>query len=238
MTIIAPPAATLPAWAADLVTLYEGGGLNQFVLHGNVADRMVLPVAPKPVLGNLQQFLLDVLMPRFDVVLSYDLGNGVRIVKGGQAFTKWPSYREGEALPKSPRAAVEFLTHYFRYTANLARSGAAGAGVQVGCVVNSAHLLAPALPGALSYDLNALALLIRDWSSDVLLAGHSLATFLVTENLNDLHPLIVNNTRAAQVKVPLPTPEDLTAALSLLEPEAKTALSGYSGKIGEIAQQL
>ena len=62
-------------------------------------------------------------MPRFDVVLSYDLGNGVRIVKGGQTFTKWPSYKEGEPLPKSPRAAVEFLTHYFRYTANLARVG-------------------------------------------------------------------------------------------------------------------
>lgn len=229
--------AVLPAWAADLVTLYEGGGLNQFILHGNVADRMVLPVAPKPVLGNLQQFLLDVLMPRFDVVLSYDLGNGVRIVKGGQTFAKWASYKEGEALPKSPRAAVEFLTHYFRYTANLARIPTGGH-TQVGCVINSAHLVAPALPGALSYDLNALALLMRDWSSDVLLAGHSLATFLVTENLNDLHPLIVNNTRAAQVKVPLPTPDDLTAALSLLEPEAKTALSSYAGKLGEVAQQL
>jgi hypothetical protein len=229
--------ASLPHWASELVTLYEGGGLNQFILHGNVADRMVLPVAPAPVLGNLQQFLLDVLMPRFDVVLSYDLGNGVRIVKGGQTFTKWPSYREGEPLPKSPRAAVEFLTQYFRYTANLARTPTGGR-VQVGCVINSAHLVAPALPGALSYDLNALALLMRDWSSDVLLAGHTLATFLVTENLNDLHPLIVNNTRAAQVKVPLPTPDDLNAALALLEPEAKTALSGYAGKLGEVAQQL
>ena len=236
MTLSSPPIA-LPSWAADLVTLYEGGGIDQFILHGNVADRMVLPVPPRPVLGNLQQFLLDVLMPRFDVVLSYDLGNGVRIVKGGQTFTKWPNYREGEPLPKSPRAAVEFLTHYFRYTANLARLPGGGR-VQVGCVINSAHLVAPALPGALSYDLNALALLMRDWSSDVLLAGHTLATFLVTENLNDLHPLIVNNTRAAQVKVPLPTPGDLNAALGLLEPEARTALSGYAGKLDEVAQQL
>src|SRR5688572_16620676 len=86
----------LPTWAADLVTLYAGGAVNQFVLHGNVADRMLLPVAPAPRLGTLQQFVLDVLMPRFDVVLSYDLGNGVRVVKGGQIFTKWPNFKEGE----------------------------------------------------------------------------------------------------------------------------------------------
>ena len=42
-------AAALPPWAADLVTLYEGDAVNQFILHGNVADRMVLPVgADKP----------------------------------------------------------------------------------------------------------------------------------------------------------------------------------------------
>ena len=229
-------ATDLPSWAADLATLYEGGAVDQFILHGNVGDRMVLPISPKPTLGNLQQFLLDVLMPRFDVVLSYDLGNGVRIVKGAQTFTKWPAYKDGEALPKSPRAAIEFLTHYFRYTANLARVGQPR--IQVGCVVNSAHLVAPALPGALSYDLNALALLMREWSSDVLLAGHTLATFLVTENLNDLHPLLVNNTRAAQVKVPLPTPEDLKSALAILEPEAKTALSAYAADLDPVAQQL
>src|SRR5215203_3294614 len=151
----APPA--LPAWAAELITLYEANAVSQFILHGNVNDRMVLPLGGgrPPVLGNLQQFLLDVLMPRFDVVLSYDLGNGVRIERGGQTFTKWPGWKESEPLPKNPRAAVEFLTHYFRYGANLARLGRGR--LSVGCVVNSAHLVAPAVQGALSYDLNALA---------------------------------------------------------------------------------
>jgi hypothetical protein len=72
----------------------------------------------------------------------------------------------------------------------------------------------------------------------VLLSGHTLATFLVTENLNDLHPLLVNNTRAAQVKVPLPPVEELTSALSLMECEARTALSTYSTDFAPVAQQL
>jgi hypothetical protein len=206
----------LPEWAAELATLYEANAVNQFILHGNVNDRMLLPLGggKPPVLGNLQQFLLDVLMPRFDVVLTYDLGNGVRIERGGPTFTKWPAYKESDPLPKGPRAAVEFLTHYFRYAANLARMGRGR--IQVGCVVNSAHLLAPAVQGALSYDLNALALLVREWSADTLLTGQALATFLVTENLNDLHPLLVNNTRAAQVRVPLPAPDDLRRAIPLI----------------------
>ena len=227
----------MPAWASDLVTLYESNAVNQFILHGNVHDRVLLPGADgKPLLGNLQQFLLDVLMPRFDVVLSYDLGNGVRIERGGQTFTKWPGWKESEPLPKGPRAAVEFLTHYFRYGANLARMGRGR--ISVGCVINSAHLVAPAVQGALSYDLNALALLMREWSADALLAEHTLATFLVTENLNDLHPLLVNNSRAAQVRVPLPTPPDLERAIPLILRGNSAAIAGIEGGPAALAEQL
>jgi hypothetical protein len=229
--------APLPPWASDLVTLYESNAVNQFILHGNVYDRVVLPLgADKATLGNLQQFLTDVLMPRFDVILTYDLGNGVRIERGGQIMTKWPNYKESDPLPKSPRQAVEWLTHYFRYGANLARMGRER--TQVALIVNSAHLVAPAVQGTLSYDLSALALLMREWSSDTLLAGHSVATFLVSENLNDLHPLLVNNTRAAQVKLPLPTPSDLGAAFAILAPQSKTALAEFEGKQDDLAQQL
>ena len=232
------PPVPLPSWAADLVTLYESGAVNQFILHGNVNDRLVLPLGDgRAALGNLQQFLTGSLMPRFDVILTYDLGNGVRVEKGGETFSDWPGYKDTGPLPKQPRAAVDLLTHYFRYCANLARIGRGR--IQVGCVINSAHLVAPAVPGALSYDLNALALLMREWSSDTLLAGHALATFLVSENLNDLHPLIVNNTRAAQVKVPLPTPGDLERAFDLLADENPVALADFAAdRYAGLAQQL
>jgi hypothetical protein len=91
----------LPTWARELVSLYESSAANQFVLYGNVYDRMILPVGGKSELGNLQDFLLRVLLPRFDVVLSYDLGNGIRIEKGGEIFTQWPAFKENSELPKS-----------------------------------------------------------------------------------------------------------------------------------------
>lgn len=229
------PVTLLPGWAIELVTLYESAAANQFVLHGNVYDRVLLPLG-KGELGSISDFLLRVLMPRFDVILSYDIGNGIRIEKGGEVFSQWPAFKENQQLPKTPRPAIETLTHYFRYIANLGRLGRGK--TQVGCFIKAAHLVAPALPGGLDYDLNALALLMRDWASDTLLIEHDLATFLIAENLNDLHPMLATNPRAALVKVPLPSPGDLTRAFSLLAPAFPTALQNYTTNLGHAAAQL
>jgi hypothetical protein len=229
------PRPQLPQWALDAIQLYESSAANQFIIFGNVNDQMVVP-SPAAHLGGLTDFLLQMLLCRFDVVLSYDIGNGIRVEKGGDIFSRWPQIKEHPDLPKSPRPAVETLTHYFRYTANLARLNRER--VQVGCIIKSADLLAPALQGGFDYDLNALASLIRDWSSETLLAGHSLATFLVSENMNDLHPLIVNNPRAARIKIALPSPEQLNQAFEFLSPTYPTALSEFSGQLHGMAQQL
>jgi hypothetical protein len=69
----------------------------------------------------MTDFLLEVLLPRFDVVLSYDIGNGIRVERGGDVFSRWPRLQQDPNLPKVPRAAIQALTHYFRYTANLGR---------------------------------------------------------------------------------------------------------------------
>lgn len=225
----------LPQWAHDAVQLYESNAASQFVVFGNVNDEIVIP-STSPHLGSLTEFLLQVLLPRFDVVLSYDIGNGIRVEKGGEIFSRWPQIQQAPDLPKAPRPAIETLTRYFRYTANLARLNREA--VQVGCIIKSADLLAPSLQGGLDYDLNALASLIRDWSSESLLATHSLATFLITENLNDLHPLVVNNPRAARIKIALPSPDDLTQAFEFLNVSFPCALREYSGRLPAVAEQL
>jgi hypothetical protein len=230
------PASALPAWAAEMVALYESHAASQFVLHGNVHDRFLLPLGDGRALGSLTDFFLRVLLPRFDVVLSYDLGNGLRVEKGGDTFAQWPAFKENPELPKQPRAAVEALTRYFRYTANLARLGKPR--VQVGCLIRAANLLAPTSPGGVNYDLNSLALLMRDWSEEPLLAEHSLVTCLITENLNDLHPLLVNNPRAAKVKVPLPPPREIAAALESSATRFPRALEHFAGEPQNLAAQL
>jgi hypothetical protein len=233
------PRPPLPAWAEQLVLLYESNAASQFILHGNVEDRLLLPPCdgvPGAGIGSLGDFLRQVLLARFDVVLSYDLGNGTRVEKGGDVFTTWPALREVPELPKAPRPAIETLTRYFRYCANLARLGKPP--LHVACIVRSAHLLVPAEGNAGSYELNALALLLRDWATEELLTRFTLATFLVTENLNELHPLLVNNPRAPSLKVPLPSPAELEQALTTFAPRFATALGAFNGAFGSPAQAL
>jgi hypothetical protein len=223
----------LPAWAFRLVSLYQSHAANQFLLYGNVNDRFLLD--PR-TLGSLYEFLARVILPRFDVVLSYDLGNGVRIEKGGEIVAKWPAFRESPELPRAPRAATEWLTRFFRYSANLARLGQEA--YQIGFYMKSAHLVAPALPGALNYDLSALAMLMRDWAADDQLTRHALATFLIAENLNDLHPLLVNHPRAAPIEVPLPSTEELRNALQLMSTEHAAVLAEFAPAYDTLAHQL
>ena len=229
-------APSLPEWAAKLIALYDCRAATQFILYGNVNDRFVLPTGEQTALGSLYDFLLRVMMPRYDVVISYDLGNGIRFDRGAEVAAKWPAVKESPELPRNPRAAVELLTRCFRYLANLARLGQEAP--HVGFTMKAAHLVAPALPGALNYDLNALALLIRDWAADDSLAPQSLVTWLIADNLNDLHPLIVNNPRTAAVEIPLPSAGELRDAIALMAPKYPKALAQLGARPELLAEQL
>ena len=229
--------SALPAWATEMIALYQSHAASQFILSGNVNDQFLLPLGGGHVaLGGLTDFLGKVLLPRFDVVLSYDLGNGLRIEKGGEAFSQWPAFQQSPDLPRAPRAAIEMLTRYFRYNANLGRLGKPT--LQVGCWLRSAHFIAPVSAGTYNDDVSALALLMRDLVGDTLLSGSRLVTCLIADNVDDLHPMLVNDPRSARVTIPLPTVDELRAALQLLAPENPVALADFAGGLEPLAVAL
>ncbi|MGY8654314.1 MAG: ATP-binding protein [Verrucomicrobiia bacterium] len=230
------PATAMPAWADEVISLYQSNAANQFILYGNIDDRFVLPLGKDAKLGSLTDFLEHVLMPRFDVVLSYDVGNGIRVEKGGAVFGAWPAFKERQNLPKSPRPAIETLTHYFRYASNLAKLGKRA--IQIGCWIRSADLVAPAMPGGFSNDLNALAMLMRDWGADEHLSQFPLVTCLLVENLNDLHSLLANSHCASAIKIPLPTQDELKPFFNLVANQYPIALKRFKKKRNELAAQL
>jgi hypothetical protein len=132
------PPQNLPGWVQSLIERYGSNAANQFLLYGNIADSVLLRSATATRLGALSEFLLSGLLNRFDVVLSYDLGNGIRVEKGAELFSKWPAFQESQKDWKSPRPAVETLTRYFRYCANLVRLNQPT--MQVGCIIKNADL--------------------------------------------------------------------------------------------------
>src|SRR5215510_7506208 len=238
MAITPSIAPRMPGWAHELINLYESNASNQFILFGNINDQQLIPTDSGYRIGSLNEFLLRVLLARFDVALSYDLGNGIRVEKGGEVFSTWPEIKQNpnQPLPSAPRPAIERLTHYLRYVANLARLNRGM--TQVAVIIRSADLLAPVLAGGNDPDVNAMAVLLRDWAADSLLTTHSLASFLIAENLNDLHPLIAGNPRATQLKIALPSTEDLQIAMDIWQAAYPQSLKEYADKHQALAAQL
>ncbi|MFP6907057.1 MAG: AAA family ATPase [Verrucomicrobiota bacterium] len=215
---------SVPAWASELITLYESDATNQFILSGNVNDRVLMP-NHKQDTGTLVEFMIEVLLRSFDVVITYDLGSGIRIEKGGPIFSQWPRMKSDPHLPKTPRPAIELLNHYFRYCANLATLGHKN--LRVAGIIKAAQFVTPDMRMGVNHDLNAMALLMRDWSVESSLTRQHLATFFITENLNDIHTLLANNTRASNVTVPLPDGETIHAALKCWSTKFPLALKQY-----------
>lgn len=227
-------ADTLPSWSRELIELYESGAASQFILHGNIADLLLMPSSR--ALGTLDVFLKDVLLGKFDVVLSYDVGNGVRVEKGGDTFAQWPAFKE-KALPSAPRDAIFALTHYLRFAANLSKIKPDKT-IRVAVIVRAADLIAPPSPGGANYELSGIAWQLREWGCDPNLAGSHCATFLLTENLNDLHPLVSQSGQAAKLAVPLPQAAELEPALGVLNAKYPIPLQPFAENLSEPAAAL
>lgn len=232
-----PESPVLPAWAREVIDLYESGACVQFILHGNVSDRILLPAADgKTRVATLDEFLRERLLASFDVVIRYDLGNGIRVEKGGDRFAEWPAGKEA-VLPKNPREAIHVLTHYLRFCANVSQLKP-GRTTRVAVIVKNAGLIVPPSAGGANYELSAIASQFREWAADTAIANQHCATFLLTENLNDLHPLVSQNPQAACITVPLPQAAELVPVLGHLIARYPTPLQPFSQNLSEPAAAL
>jgi hypothetical protein len=216
-------AADAPEWVAELALGYESGAHGQFILYGNVADRF--PLGGRLV--GLSRFIDAQLLGGFDLLFSYDPGNGLGLLRGGERFAQWPAAKEIGAWPREPRAAVELLSRYLRYRANLAALGRAES-EHVAIILRGADQL---LPGgrAGDFEIASLASLIRDWAGEPPFTDLAFASFLIADNLNDLHPQVAFNPRVARVRVPLPDTDVLRRALALLRVDHPAAFNADSG---------
>lgn len=212
-----------PAWAQELALAYESGAHGQFILHGNVADRF--PLDGRRV--SLTRALDALLLGSFELVFLYDPGNGLSVLRGGEALAQWPPLKEAPALPRDPRQAVELVSRYLRYRSNLAALGRGQPG-HVAFILRGADQV---LPGSRSseFEIASLASLLRDWAAEPPFTELPFASFLIADNLADLHPLLANHPRVDRVRIPLPDPPLLRTALAQLRLEHPAAFDAASG---------
>ncbi len=226
----------LVSWADKVITEYESGATGCFLLHGNINDQFVMPLKKGAELGRLQDFLIEVLLPQFDVIFTYDLGYGVRVEKGREIIDEWPGKEAVKNVTGVALPAIRALGKYLLYARNLAAMG--GEAPRVGIILKQAHLVVPAIPNALNYELNSLASIIRSWASDVSLQDHGQVAFILTDQLHNLHPLVTQNPRVSAVDIPLPEARELEYALQILEPSCKHALANFQDNLALPAERL
>lgn len=225
-------------WAEEIRQQYLSGAANQFVIHGNVNDRLLIENG-EPEIGNFSDFLTRELLKKFELVLSYELGGGLRIEKGEELFRQ---LRDTEELPVDPPNAIGYLDHFLRFCVNLrqlpANAEVSGRNRHIAIVIKSAELTFPVSKQTRDYQLNSMAAVVRSWSQETHFLEQNLAVFLVSENLNDLNRLLSHNPRAARIEVPVPGSETLRRAFAHFENLYPEALKNFSGKPEVPAERL
>jgi SpoVK/Ycf46/Vps4 family AAA+-type ATPase len=228
-----PLSPEAPAWAAEIALAYESTAQGQFILSGNVHDR--LPVGGSLV--NLGGFIEKELLAGFQVIFSFDLGNGLRVTRGADLLDGWSGAKRLDPTVRQPLAAIELVSSFLRYRANLRALGQEKQLMHVACILRDADDILPAT-GGWSYELGGMASLLRDWAGEAPFSTLPFVSLIVADNLNDLHPSVALNPRAARVKVPLPDTGMLTRALKLLRRDQAAAFEGANSNEEQIAAAL
>ena len=206
--------AWCPTWAERLGDAYLSGTSCVFLLHGNVRD--LVPVAAPPAegpaaadaWGTLPDFLAREMFGRWDVVLGYDVGRGLRPLAGPdparlRTMAQWLTERLGNAAnwPRDPDQAIAAIDAIMER--NLIDPPEQRKRIAV--VLDYAQYLAPAGDAAAGARGGAGRLVrILAWATNPLLRRVNVAVVLLADALAEMHPRLVSNPAVTAIDVPLP----------------------------------
>jgi len=225
-----PAPQSVPAWAAELALSYESGAANQFVLYGNVHDRLVVGDR----LVNLADFLEDTLLKGFGVVISYDMGNGLYFERGGDLVAKWQG-AELRTQVKEPLAAARWIGSYLRYLGNLRTLGSKEKIPNVAVILRGVDDIVPA-DGA-GFEHGSITSQLRAWASDSPFCDLAFTSLLIADNLNDVETSITHMPQTTRVRVALPDANAIESALGILAKQFPKAFASGT-KLPDLAAAL
>jgi len=214
----------LPAWAEEMRDLFKSGSVSQFLLHGNVFDTVITPGATEPRMLSLGAFLDEVMFEKYDVVLHYDRGKGIRAVRGAEDWGEWLRLALGDQASgivqlREPGAAMELIDRYLLRSLNLqSLRGRDSVPHRIAVIIEFAEFVVPQgnplhLGGAFSSNV----VKVLGWANDPAILRSDFVTVLIAEGLHALNNLVVENPHAAALNIPLPDEEEMARYVQTLE---------------------
>lgn len=221
--------ADLPGWAQEMRELFRSGAVAQFIVHGNIFDLVPAGAGPDgaPRYLPLKAFLEEVMFGQYEVVLQYDRAKGIRPTRGAEDFGAWLQSLPEEEKPllqrsREPARALEIVDRYLLRTLNLRAITkdlkSARCPEKIALIVDFAQFVVPAGNALqLGGDFAAAIVKVLAWANDPAILHSNIVTVLLTEQLNDLNDLVINNPHPAKLKIPLPDETDMLAYLQHLQ---------------------
>ncbi|MEM9445851.1 MAG: ATP-binding protein [Verrucomicrobiota bacterium] len=193
-------------WLDHVIEAYRSGANRQFVLYGNTHDIFPVPNSSENGLGNLSDLLSKACLSAYDLILSLDIATGIKVMKGQEIAPEWLNDRAHKERFGNPRQQVALLDEFILYCVNYSR--AEGKKIHLGLLITNAQYVLPNI-NTTSIDVSAVALTIKRWSEDPVFKEYPLATFIICQNLSEIHPMIQTNSHGLRLEIPLPTKQEI-----------------------------
>jgi AAA+ superfamily predicted ATPase len=197
--------AWCPPWAERLGDAYLSGTSCVFMLHGNVRDLVPVtaqaagPGADPAAWGTVPDFLAREMFGRWDIVLAYDVGRGLRPLAGPdparlRTMAQWLTER-----PRDPDPAVAAIDAILER--NLIDPPEQRKRIAV--VLDYAQYLVPAGEGGTRAAAGRLVRILG-WATNPLLRRVNVAVVLLADTIAEVHPRLVQNPAVTAIDLPMP----------------------------------
>jgi len=236
--------AWYPEWALSLADLYFSGTTSVFTLSGNTYDLVPLSdvdAADHAAFGGVADFLAEQMFGRWDLVLHYDLGRGLRVFAGRSEkrlkdMVALATKRIGDlsSVKNDPTLVFNLLDLFVRDNIMAPPEKQLSAAI----LISQASYLFPAgEPGRLSFQASGMAVTLLNWATSRHVKSLDMAVVLIDDRRSEVSERITANPYIAAIEVPLPSERERLAyvrdvaagdgwsSISDYEPEQLAALS-------------
>src|SRR5437867_6785308 len=204
--------AWAPPWASQLAELCFSGTTSVFLLHGNSNDLMPRGESPDEGYGTIADMLAEQLFGKWDLVLHYDLGRGLRAFAGRnekrlQKMIVLANEKIADlsTVKNDPGVVLQLIDRFVR--ANIIAAGEKSLSFAV--IIDQASFLFPSgEPGRTSFAAAAMLVTLLNWAKSPHVKKMPMAFVVMDERRSDLSERLVGSPHVASIEVPLPTVEE------------------------------
>ena len=227
--------AWVPAWAHRFGVAARSGTAAVFVLHGNTADLYPLD-AHGESFGPLAHFLAEQAFGRYDLVLHYDLGRGLRVYAGGDG-ARLAAMRERAVtiatldalLQRGERTDAAVLIQGLDAVLRGNIMAAPEKRLKIALLVDHASFLFPSgEPGRQSFPAAGMLVTALNWASSPHVKALDMSIVLIDERRADVNERLAGSAHVVAVELPLPDERERVAFLKSPACRGIEAASDYT----------